>query len=532
MNIKFRPYQIEATKKIRELWAKGMRRILLVAPPGAGKGTLVGWYGSEAAKKGNRTLFVVHKRELVVQTAQRTIEQFKFDNVGFYLSGYRRRECPFMFGSIQTISRRKIADNFKLFLIDECHRVKTKQYQDFYERIPDDAFVIGFTATPFRTDKKGFRDEFDAIVQLSTYNQLVKDKFLVPTEVIAPKITPDLSGIKTKATFSGEQDFVDKELFDRYNQERVYRGVVEKWKQYAEGKKTIVFNVNSMEHSKKTAEWFRKYGIDARYIDSNDSVEERNRKFNAFQCGEYPVLCNIGLFTEGISVDDVDCIVFNVATQSLTKWVQASARGSRPVWDESYFDWKKGLDGNYLKEKCLILDFGGNVDRHGFVDDYDLVPFDLSGTPPKVGEARTRICPGKDGIECGYVVYVQTRTCPCCGYEFPIKQKDDKVYADEVEWAKVDRVERLCRQISESPYDKIQDMVGNKNGAHLMRIVGKVKGYRPTWACYQAYRSGFTNLDPGNRANIPRILAQLQEVEVLKGMDGVYDAIDEKIIEI
>jgi len=486
-----------------------------VAPPGAGKGTVIGYIAVGAAQKQNKTLISVHKRDLIAgpnSLSDRLTNQFNWHRFGYYLSGKEQVDAPIMLGTVQTMIRRKTAE-FKVIIIDECHRVKTGSYQKLLDRYPD-SILLGFTATPFRYDKKGFADDFDEIIQMITYNELVKKRSLVPTRVIAPRLD-DLrfEGIKTRPTSLGPE-YKEKDLMAAFDNERVYKTVVDKWREYAKGpngkyRKTIVFNVNSKEHSRKTAEAFQAQGIDARYIDSDTPTEQRNEMLKRFENNEYPVLCNIGLFTEGLSIDDVSCIVFNVATASPTKWVQAGARGSRPVWGPDG-DWKKLPDGQYAKQDCLILDFGLNAERHGFIDDYDAFGFTLQGTPPKMGEVRTKDCP-----QCNFVWPVQVRKCKECGYEFPIKKKEkSELYADEAEWRELERKERFIKQVLDMPYKQLVNWIERK--PEYLRSVGKIRGYSKNWPCYMAYKLSVVKIEPTKKrpqsfGAIHKILGKIEQ---------------------
>ncbi len=61
------------------------------------------------------------------------------------------------------------------------------------------------------------------------------------------------------------------------------------------------------------------------------------------------------------------------------------------------------------KENCLVLDFGGNVLRHGPVD-----AIRIEERPAGNGEAPAKECP-----ICHAVIAAGFATCPQCGYEFP-----------------------------------------------------------------------------------------------------------------
>lgn len=474
--IKLRTYQQRAIEDIRASIRAGKTRILLVSPPGAGKGTIIGKIMADTAMKGGRALFVVHRKELVLQTAERTVKQFGYKHVGFYMAGVKKSEQPCMFGSIQTIAARTIMNNFRVVIIDEAHRIKTPQYQELVKSLAPGTILIGFTATPFRTDKKTFEEDFDTLVQACRYQELVDMKFLVPTRAIGPEVAPNLNGVHLRG---GE--FKDDELFKRFNEERVYKGIVDSWLKWGEGRRTIVYCVNSTEHCEKVTEYFQRAGVDARSIHSKSP--NRDADYEAFQKKEFPVLVNVNLFTEGISVDDVDCIVFAVATMSNTKYIQAATRASRPVWNPDYSDWAKGPNGEYLKTDALIIDLGQNTDRFGYVDDYDLFPFDLSGEPKRKGEAPTRTCP-----VCRKINRIQVKVCEC-GHIFPVRPKD-KMFLDDAEFAVKDRLAALVskwdnpRMSSGAIKKKLAKFPLPTPG--LLNVIGVIKGFSPGWMVHTA----------------------------------------------
>jgi DNA repair protein RadD len=69
----------------------------------------------------------------------------------------------------------------------------------------------------------------------------------------------------------------------------------------------------------------------------------------------------------------------------------------------------RGFRTDPSKHDCLVLGFGGNVMRHGPVDQVRLAERFGNG-----GEAPAKECP-----ECHSVVACGYRICPECGYEFP-----------------------------------------------------------------------------------------------------------------
>jgi superfamily II DNA or RNA helicase len=275
-----------------------------------------------------------------------------------------------------------------------------------------------------------------------------------------------------------------------------------------------------MKHCHTLARYFNEAGVDARAITSKTSREERTKMLEEFEKNKYPVLINIGLFTEGLSIDDTETIAFAVATRSPTKYFQAATRGSRPVFNSA---------GENIKDHCLILDFGGNTERHGFVDDYDIVPFTLEGTPPRSKEAHMKVCP-----KCEEVVFVQTKKCPGCGYKFPVKVKiDEKLYVDEVEFREIQRAKSLYKKIVELDYGKIEQALIQNPRPEIIRAIGMIKGYNQFWAVHAAYRMGYLGWmgrKPVSLKDKHRAIKWLKEQEKEKGYDGVVEQLKSRLL--
>jgi DNA repair protein RadD len=63
------------------------------------------------------------------------------------------------------------------------------------------------------------------------------------------------------------------------------------------------------------------------------------------------------------------------------------------------------------KENCLVLDYGQNVERHGFID--QVKPKDKSAGAGE-GDAPVKTCES-----CQMIVHAATQICPECGFQFP-----------------------------------------------------------------------------------------------------------------
>ena len=71
--MKLRPYQLAAVDDVRKHLRAGVRRVLLVAPTGAGKTVIASHIVEASVALGNRVLFMAHRRELIGQAFRKLL---------------------------------------------------------------------------------------------------------------------------------------------------------------------------------------------------------------------------------------------------------------------------------------------------------------------------------------------------------------------------------------------------------------------------------------------------------------------------
>jgi DNA repair protein RadD len=105
----------------------------------------------------------------------------------------------------------------------------------------------------------------------------------------------------------------------------------------------------------------------------------------------------MGVLTTGFNAPAVDLIAMLRPTKSTGLYVQMAGRGTRLAPG---------------KENCLVLDFAGNVARHGPIDLVDLRrdQHDEGGS----GEPPTKVCPS-----CQTILPAAVRQCNVCSFLFP-----------------------------------------------------------------------------------------------------------------
>ena len=102
------------------------------------------------------------------------------------------------------------------------------------------------------------------------------------------------------------------------------------------------------------------------------------------------------MLTTGFDAPNIDCVAILRPTMSPGLFYQMVGRGFRL---------------HPGKKNCLVLDFGGNVLRHGPVDQMHVRETAGGG---KGGDAPAKECP-----ECQSLIAAGYARCPDCGYEFP-----------------------------------------------------------------------------------------------------------------
>jgi DNA repair protein RadD len=183
-----RYYQSDICARFESEIAQGRRRILMVAPTGAGKTVI-----ASAIIKGvsRRALVVAHRREIVNQTAAK-LTAFGVHH-GVIQAGDDDKLRPMaavQVASIQTLHARAIRSASMpmpladLLIIDEAHHACAKTYRAVLDKYPD-AIVLGLTATPCRGDGRGLGGIFETLIECPQIPELIDDGYLAWISTVA-----------------------------------------------------------------------------------------------------------------------------------------------------------------------------------------------------------------------------------------------------------------------------------------------------------------------------------------------------------
>lgn len=390
--IHLRPYQTESIDLLRKAFAEKHKRVILCLPTGAGKTVVFSEMVRRAAEKGTRTLVLTDRLELFDQTFK-SLGRVGVTPQMIHAKGNFTIDPLAMVsvGMVETVKRRMDKGATlqpDLIVIDEAHK---GNFTRILELMPD-ARVIGATATP---EGKHFYRYYTDIVQNIDIPDLVEQGYLA--ECRAFQMQEDLSDLKTRA---GE--YTEESLFGHYNSQKLFDGVIEQYRDKANGTKAIVFNVN-IAHSENMTKAFNDAGIRSECVTSKTPKDERARILRAFSQGLFPVLNNCGILTTGYDEPTIETVIMNRATKSLPLWLQCCGRGSRVIPN--------------VKTQFTVLDFGLNHDQHGMWAEPRIWKI------KKPREKGQQAAPVKECPKCQALVFASARTCRHCGHEFPFEAK-------------------------------------------------------------------------------------------------------------
>ena len=446
-----RDYQQAAVQDLRSAITRSGSAVYVLAT-GAGKTIVAAEIARLAADKGSRTMFLVHRRELVKQAVATLSETCPGMNIGVEAAGWPAMPWAMLqVGMVQSIARRSYSVDPALVIIDEAHHARAKTWEKVLATWPN-AKLIGLTATPQRLDGKGLGEHFAEMV----LGPNIPDLVAMGQEGLAPCRTLTLPSHfqreKMRQDRNGElrrQD-VDEQVTDA-----VIADAVNAYTTYALGKRAIFFGVHT-GHSKRVCEGLRERGVRAEHVDGTDPTARRDRIMNELRTGGLDVVGNCDLISEGFDAPACEVIIMGSPTQSVTRYLQQSGRAMRPG----------------IGKTALILDCAGNAHELGLPDEVREWSLDDGEVnEDKAKKKHPRVC-----AKCYTAFY--GRMCPNCFYSEPLGEVSETV-TELVEAQRVPKpVPTRRKQLN---YElamawQADDPVG------AVRDVGRNHGYKSGWA--------------------------------------------------
>ncbi|MDR2115732.1 MAG: hypothetical protein LBP87_05060, partial [Planctomycetaceae bacterium] len=339
-------------------------------------------------------------------------------------------------------------------LVHNCHLIPpqaTSMYRTLVAKLREgnpDLALVGLTATPFRMDSGNIYGEgklFDRLSYDIGYKTLMNQGFIV--RCIAKDIElmteDDFRRLRVKI---GEysQDSVDA-LYNELKVTDIIKDVIRRTEQ---NKQVLVF-APSVAACYKLKKQLSEFG-GAEVITSETPKETRMRLIEDFKNFRFKYLCNVNTLTTGFNVTTIDCVVFIRPTCSPVLYAQTVSRGIRKAVG---------------KESVTLLDYGGNVRRHGTIDDlyirnygskkrkrgsgnHEAVDYEEQEDSDdevirrNVFDSITKICP-----QCKEIVRTHVKVCPDCKFDFAAEEERVRLEEERIRQEEEERVRQEAEQI-------------------------------------------------------------------------------------
>lgn len=421
---KLRDYQEDCIRSVLQSLKRGHKRVGISLATGSGKTVRTQIVDKDSEthfgqviftqlidrihSRGNgvdKTLILAHRRELVEQAARHCQAAYPNKSIEIEMgSVHASGTADITIASVQSITSRNRLEKFdpakfKLVLVDEAHHIvapgylRTLKHFGLAQKRKDSPALIGVSATFSRFDGVKIGAVIDEIVYHKDYVDMISDKWLSDVVFTTVESSANLSKVKSSAF----GDFQAGELSKVVNTDSVNDITVRSWMAKAQDRmSTLVFCVD-LAHVSGLTQKFRDHGFDARFVTGETPKVERTSILEAFKNGNFPVLINCGVFTEGTDIPNIDCIILGRPTRSRNLLVQMIGRGMR------LFPGKKnchiidmvssletgivttptlfGLDPNELVEKASVSDMREIKDRK-FAESAAQHAYEASGLPP------------------------------------------------------------------------------------------------------------------------------------------------------
>lgn len=451
---KLRDYQQETIDNITKSIHTGHKSIMVQQPPRTGKTVIMAEIARRATTKGNRILFVVHRQEIV----QQVIKTFKANEVNMNLA---------KIGMVQTITRHvSDLDPPQLIFVDEAHHVLAKSYRRILDAFPN-AYKLLFTATPYRLNGQGFEEIADDLIIGKSVHWLTDNGFLAPVDYYAPSYI-DTAKLRTKRTGEFDENSIKEAM-----KPKIYGNAVKHYMKLAKGMQVIAYTYN-VESARKLANAFNSYGITARAVSGKTPKEKRAKIIEDYRKGKIRIVTNAELFTEGLDLPNVDCVIMLRPTQSLSLYLQFAMRSMNP---------RKG-------KTAVIIDHVGNVERFGLPTDdrqWSLKGSSKGKQQPSGSTIKSvTVCPS-----CFASFYRSGDICPYCGAILGEEKEIEVV--DDAQLKKVTKSRlAIVKKIQSSAI--MQNVAGKRpnelSNLKEIQAYAKLKGYKPGWAYHYAKQRG------------------------------------------
>ena len=324
-------YQTEAKAKVYESWKAGDNRPAIILATGMGKTVIFSSITSDlVSESASRVLILVHRDELVMQTAAKLQAFSGVKSVGVVKGQQNETDAQVIVGSVQTLYRQSRLDSLlaqgpiDYVICDELHHFASASNRRLLTGlgvIGGKTKAAGFTATFVRHDSKKLANDWTPVYE-KTVAWAIEHNFLVDLQAIEVQV-PDLDLDNVKRSSDG--DLGDAGLGAALQNSEAATLIPRAWKEYAAGRKTILF-APTIASCEDLVAGLRAADIKTEAVYGTTPIAERRAIYDRVRSGVTSVLASVGVLTEGFDMPEISAAILARPTESRGLYQQMVGR--------------------------------------------------------------------------------------------------------------------------------------------------------------------------------------------------------------
>ena len=357
----------EAVKRLR---SNDGKPFILVLATGAGKSLVI----ADICHQLDEPVLILQPSKEILEQNYNKLVSYGIEDVSMYSASMKSKEiAKYTYATIQSIYKKpELFKHFKYVILDECHGLNPKNANGMLPKFLKDidcTNVCGLTATPYRLSQKYFWENgmqfytshlkmlnrihpffFKSIVYKIETAELIERGYLSPILYRADK---EVDMLKLEVNSTGA-DFTTDSLEEFWNDARLQKmaRIIQKIDEKCQ--RNLVF-CSSIRQAQRAQNMLLAMNIESYVITGKTPLREREEMVQAFKDGKVRHMLNVGVFTTGFDVPQLDCVVIARPTMSLALYYQMVGRGVR-------------LDPERPDKKLRVYDLAGVVQKLGRVE--------------------------------------------------------------------------------------------------------------------------------------------------------------------
>lgn len=370
--VELRDYQIEAVRQ-----AINIKRLAIQCPTGSGK-TEIGAAIIKVIRA--PTLWLVHRKELLFQTAERLQLRIQAKPGAIGMIGAGKVDAGFVtVAMVQTLmswTAQGVSPEFwkrwKVLVIDECHHISAETWLEIADNCVNAVYRYGLSGTiETGNESRDYKLEgaTGPLYVVASTMELAKEGFLA-----TPRIKMINVGAMTYPTYEQVREIVLPEwranpralmkLGGKLYAEAYKLGVIENEKRnkmivtlaenHLAGNDKVLILCTRLAHGKKIQKKIQMLNVPVCFLHGKEKDSTRQRTLKDFrQADRGMILIASTIFDEGVDIPEVDVLILTGGGESFVKSIQRVGRALRPKKDKDYvliYDFLDGRDPNAKKD--------------------------------------------------------------------------------------------------------------------------------------------------------------------------------------